>query len=130
MLSKLSVRNAKRSIKDYIVYLITLIFSFSFLFALGLISYSKEVIELSSIMSNFRYVMFAVNIVIVFIICFLINYTVRFMFTKRSKEFGTYMILGIKKRNISQVFIVENLLLGFMAFLISLPIGFLFSQLF
>ncbi len=130
MLSKLSVRNAKRSIKDYIVYLITVIFSFSFLFALGLISYSKEVIELSSIMSNFRYVMFAVNIVIVFIICFLINYTVRFMFTKRSKEFGTYMILGIKKRNISQVFIVENLLLGFMAFLISLPIGFLFSQLF
>ncbi len=129
MLSKLAYRNAKRSIKDYTIYLITVTLAFSFIFAFNLISNSTDIKNLSSIMENFKYAMYFVNIFIILVICFLINYTTKFMFSKRSKEFGTYMILGIKKKSITKMFTLENIILGFFAFLISVPIGYLFSLL-
>ena len=51
------------------------------------------------------------------------------MFQKRSKEFGTYQLLGIKKKDISNMFTLENIILGFFSLLISIPIGYLFSLL-
>ena len=50
MLSKLAFRNAKRSVRDYIVYLITVILSFSLIFAFNLIVFSEEVQNLASSM--------------------------------------------------------------------------------
>ena len=79
-------------------------------------------------MNSFKQVLTFVNIVIVFVVCFLINYTTRFMFEKRSKELGTYMLLGIKKKEIARLLVLENVLLGFLAFILSIPLGFLFSQ--
>src|SRR5699024_2688961 len=130
LLAKLSVRNAKRSIKDYIIYLITVTLAFSFIFAFNLISNSEDVLNLSSVMDNFKFVMYFVNAFIILVVCFLIIFTTKFMFSKRSHEFGTYMILGIKKKQISRMFTLENLFLGIFAFLISIPIGYLLSSLF
>ena len=130
MLSKLSFRNAKRSIRDYVIYLITVTLAFSFIFAFNLISNSKDVLELSSVMDNFKYVMYVVNIFIILVVSFLINYTTKFMFSKRSHEFGTYMVLGIKKKQISRMFTLENLFLGILSFLISIPVGYVLSCLF
>lgn len=127
MLSKLAFRNAKRSIKDYVIYLITVILAFSLIFAFNLVGSSKEVLGLSDVMNNFKYSMYIVNVFIVIVVCFLINYTIKFMFSKRSKEFGTYMILGIKKNQISNLFTLENIILGFFSLIISIPIGYIFS---
>lgn len=127
MLSKLALKNAKRSIKDYVIYLITVTLAFSFIFAFNLISNSNEVASLANVMDNFKYVMYAVNIIIVFVVGFLINYTTKFMFQKRSKEFGTYLILGIEKKDISKMFILENLVLGFISFIFSIFLGFILS---
>ena len=127
LLNKLAIRNVKRSIKDYVIYLITVTLAFSFLFALNLISNAKEVLELSDIMENFKFVMIVVNIIFVFIICFLINYTSKFMFQKRSKEFGTYLILGIKKNQITNLFTLENFLLGIFSIILSFPLGYFIS---
>lgn len=98
MLGKLAVRNTKRSIKDYLIYLITITISFSLILAFNLIASSDKVVELSTGMGSFKTVLTFINAVIVFVVCFLINYTTRFMFEKRSKELGTYMLLGIKKK--------------------------------
>lgn len=130
LLAKLGVRKAKRSIKDYIIYLITVTLAFSFIFAFNLISNSEDVLNLNSVMDNFKYVMYFVNAFIILVVCFLINYTTKFMFSKRSHKFGTYMVLGIKKRQISRMFTLENLFLGVFAFLVSIPVGYLFSILF
>ena len=127
MLSKLAFRNAKRSIKDYVIYLITVTLAFSLIFAFNLVGSSKEVLGLSDVMNNFKYSMYIVNVFIVIVVCFLINYTIKFMFSKRSKEFGTYMILGIKKKQISNLFTLENIILGFFSLIISIPIGYIFS---
>lgn len=128
MLGKLAVRNVKRSAKDYIIYLITIIISFSLIFALNLISTSEVVMKLSQGLDTFQYIMYFINAIVLGVICFLINYTTKFIFEKRSKEFGMYSLLGIKKRKINNMFLIESLLLGSIALLISMPIGFAVSQ--
>ncbi len=128
MLGKLAVRNVKRSARDYAIYLITIIISFSLIFALNLISTSEEVMKLSQGLYTFQYIMYGINAIVLGVICFLINYTTKFIFEKRSKEFGIYSLLGIKKRKINKMFLLESLLLGFVALLVSMPIGFAISQ--
>lgn len=128
MLGKLAYRNTKRNIKDYLIYLITVTASFSLIFAFNLVANSDEIVKLCSSMDAFKNSLFAVNILIIFVICFLINYTTKFMFEKRSKELGTYMLLGIKKKEIAHLVVIENILLGILAIVLAIPIGFLFSQ--
>ena len=128
MLGKLAYRNTKRNIKDYLIYLITVTASFSLIFAFNLVTNSDEIVKLCSSMDAFKNSLFAVNILIIFVICFLINYTTKFMFEKRSKELGTYMLLGIKKKEIAHLVVIENILLGILAIVLAIPIGFLFSQ--
>ena len=129
MLNRLAVRNVKRSSRDYIIYLITITIAFSLMFAMNLVSWSDAVVDLYDNMNDtFKNVVIFINVIVVFVICFLINYTTKFMFSKRSKEFGTYMLLGIKKKKISKLFLLENLLFGFIALILSIPIGFVFSQ--
>ena len=128
MLGKLAVRNTKRSLKDYLIYLITITISFSLILAYNLVASSNEVVELSSGMETFKTILTFVNVIIIFVVCFLINYTTRFMFEKRSKELGTYMLLGIKKKVIARLLVSENILLGIFAFILSIPLGFIFSQ--
>lgn len=129
MLSKLAIRNVKRSSRDYIIYLIIITIAFSLMFAMNLVSWSDAVVDIYDNMNDtFKNVVIFINVIVVFMISFLINYTTKFMFEKRSKEFGTYMMLGIKKKKISKLFLLENILFGFIALILSIPIGFIFSQ--
>lgn len=128
MLGELAVRNTKRNLKDYLVYLVTITILFSLILAFNLIASSDEVVKLSSGIYMFKDILILVNTVIIFVVCFLINYTTRFMFEKRSKEFGTYMLLGIKKKEVAHLLVIENILLGFFALVLAIPFGFLFSQ--
>ena len=128
MLSKLAIRNVKRSSRDYIIYLITITIAFSLMFAMNLVSWSDAVVNILENMDTFKSIIVFVNVIVIFVICFLINYTTRFMFEKRSKEFGTYMLLGIKKKKISKMFLLENIILGFIALILAIPLGFIFSQ--
>ena len=72
MLGKLAYRNTKRNIKDYLIYLITVTTSFSLIFAFNLVASSDEIVKLCSSMDAFKNSLFAVNILITFVICFLI----------------------------------------------------------
>lgn len=128
MLYKLAILNVKRSFKDYLIYIITVTLAFSLVFAFNFISFSEDILELSEVMENFKYAIIFVSLVIIFVVGWLINYTMRFMFMKRSKEFGIYMLLGIEKKDITKMFLLENLLLGLFAFICSIFIGIIFSN--
>lgn len=123
VLSKLVIRNVKRSLKDYLIYMITVVIAFSLIFAFNFISFSSDIIELSEMMNNLKYAVIFISCIIVFVIAYLINYTMKFMFSKRSKEFGTYILLGIEKKNINKMFLLENIVLGLISFLISFFVG-------
>ncbi len=123
MLSKLAIRNVKRSIKDYLIYIITVVMAFSLIFAFNFVSFSSDITQLSEMMENLKYAIIFVSCIIVFVIAWLINYTMKFMFEKRSKEFGTYMLLGIEKKDINKMFLSENIVLGLISFVISFFVG-------
>ena len=123
MLSKLAIRNVKRSLKDYLIYIITVVIAFSLIFAFNFVSFSSDITELSEMMENLKYAIIFVSCIIVFVIAWLINYTMKFMFSKRSKEFGTYMLLGIEKKDINKMFLSENIVLGLLSFIISFFVG-------
>lgn len=123
MLSKLAVRNAKRSARDYLIYLVTVAFSLSLVYAFNLIVFSEEIRSLSYGMNAMTGIIIGISLIIVFVIGWLICYMTRFILEKRSREFGTYLLLGIPNRDVASLFVRENLLMGSAAFLISIFIG-------
>lgn len=130
MLGKLSFRNAKRQAKDYCIYFITVIISVALMFSFNSIATSNDISELSSYMEYFSKAIAGISIIIVLVMAWLINYCMRFMLEKRSKEFGTYQILGIKKKSISNIFTLENLMIGGIAFIIGIALGTFLYQIF
>lgn len=102
--------------------------AFSLIFAFNFVSFSKDILELSEMMENLKYIIIFVSCVIVFVIAWLINYTMKFMFSKRSKEFGTYMLLGIEKKYINRMFLLENIIIGLVSFIISFFVGILLGN--
>ncbi len=128
MLGKLSIRNAKRQAKDYIIYFITVIISVALIFSFNSIAVSEDIKELSSVMENFSKSITGISIIVVLTIAWLINYTMKFMLEKRSKEFGTYEILGIEKKDISKMFTLENIIIGIIAFIIGVFFGIFLYQ--
>lgn len=65
---------------------------------------------------------------IVLIVAWLINYMVRFMLEKRSQEFGIYLLIGMRKKEVAHLYIRENILLGAGAFLMGMALGVLLQQ--
>ena len=123
MLGKLSIRNAKRQARDYVIYFITVIISVALMFSFNCIAVSQDISELSSFMEYFSKSITVISIIIIFIMAWLINYTMKFMLEKRSKEFGTYQILGLEKKDISNMFTLENMIIGIIAFVVGIAVG-------
>ena len=130
MLGKLSFRNAKRQARDYIIYFITVIISVALMFSFNSIAVSNDIKELSTYMEFFSKAITVISIIIILVMAWLINYCMRFMLEKRSKEFGTYEILGIEKKSISNMFTLENLIIGAIAFVIGIVVGTFLYQIF
>ena len=130
MLGKLSFRNAKRQAKDYVIYFITVIISVALMFSFNSIAVSEDIKELSTYMEYFSKAITGISVIIILVMAWLINYCMRFMLEKRSKEFGTYEILGIEKKSISNMFTLENLIIGVIAFVIGIIAGTFLYQIF
>ena len=130
MLGKLSIRNAKRQAKDYIIYFITVAISVALMFSFNSIAVSEDIVELSSMMKAFSQSISIISFIIILVMAWLINYTMKFMLEKRSKEFGTYEILGIEKKDISNMFTLENIIIGILAFIVGILLGIVLYQLF
>lgn len=130
MLFKLSWRNAKRQAKDYMIYFCTMVLIIALLFSFTALMFSEDVMQLSQLMKEFKTAIIFVNIFVVIVMGFLMNYIMKFMLTKRSKEFGIYSILGIEKKQISHIYVLENLIIGVIALILGIVIGMLLYQLF
>lgn len=130
MLFKLSLRNAKRQAKDYIIYFCTMVLIIALLFSFTALMFSDDIMQLSQLMKEFKTAIIFVNVFVVIVMGFLMNYIMKFMLAKRSKEFGIYSILGIEKKQISHIYVLENLIIGVIALILGIAIGMLLYQLF
>lgn len=128
MLDKLAFRNMKRSARDYGVYSLTIVMITALMYAFNSLIFQNSLsryVEEASVIG----VMIGLSTVfIVLIVAWLINYIVRFMLEKRSREFGIYLLLGMKKKTIAHLYMKENLLLGGSAFLVGILVGVFLQQ--
>ncbi|MCL2254484.1 MAG: FtsX-like permease family protein [Lachnospiraceae bacterium] len=123
MLRKLSLRNARRAAKDYVVYMITMTIFAALMFAFNSMLLSRDIANLSDDVPMMAIMLGLATFFIVIIIAWLIRYMITFMLENRSREFGAYLLLGMHKKQISRLFFRENLVMGSLAFLLGLGFG-------
>ena len=94
-LSSLSMRNAKRQARDYLVYFVTIIITAALIYAFNGLVFSQEMRVLSKMMSTMPLIIVLASLVVVCIISWLVQYTTNFMLSRRSRELGTYILIGL-----------------------------------
>ena len=130
MYAKLAKINAKKSIKDYLIYFITITICVSLFYAItSLSSSSYEFITEESY--NFRTLQLILKYstyVITAILILLIAYVNKYMIRRRQREFATYILLGAEQKSIAFMFFIETLIIGTLAIIAGIFVGTLFSQ--
>lgn len=130
MLNKVALKNAKRSIRDYLLYLLTMIMISALMFAFNSMIFSEDILKLCSTAGIMAIFIGLASIFIVFVVAWLVHYMVRFMMENKSKEFGTYLLLGMKKQEVASLFMKENALVGLLGFIMGILPGIFLQQLF
>lgn len=133
MLFKLSLSNIKKSIKDYAIYFMTLIFGVAIFYIFNAIETQSAMLSVSAdtreIIRLLTTILSAVSVYIAFVLGFLVIYASRFLMKRRNKEFGLYLVLGMGKRKVSLILFFETLLIGIISLAVGLVIGIGVSQL-
>ncbi len=132
MLFKISVKNIKKSIKDYSIYFFTLVFAVSMFYMFNSIDAQTSMLALNEskyeIIKALVQLISYVSIFVSIILGFLIVYSNNFLIKRRKKEIGMYEILGMSKRKVSLILVFETILVGVLSLMIGLGAGILLSQ--
>ncbi len=132
MLCKLSLKNIKKSMKDYAIYFFTLILGVAIFYVFNALDSQTVMMDVSSstqdIIELMMTMLSGVSVFVSFILGFLIIYASRFLMKRRNKEFGIYLTLGMSKRKISLILFFETLFIGIISLLVGLGLGVLLSQ--
>ena len=132
MLCKLSLKNIKKSIKDYAIYFFTLILGVAIFYVFNALESQTVLMDVSSstkeIIKLMMTMLSSVSIFVSFILGFLIIYASRFLMKRRNKEFGVYLTLGMSKRKISMILFFETVFIGFLSLIVGLGLGVILSQ--
>ena len=133
MLFKLSYKNIKKSFKDYTIYFLTLMLGVAIFYVFNSLDSQQAMMKMSAstreIVDLMLNLLAGVSIFVSFILGFLIIYANRFLIRRRKKEFGIYMTLGMGKRQITKILLIETFLVGIFSLVIGLIIGIFGSQL-
>ena len=133
MLFKLSLKNIKKSFKDYAIYFLTLILGVAIFYVFNSMDSQQAMLDISSstreIIKLMLSLLAGVSVFVSFILGFLIVYANNFLIKRRKKEFGVYMTLGMGKGKISKILFIETLIIGIISLIVGLIIGIFASQL-
>ena len=129
-LSKLSVRNAKRQARDYLVYFVTVVMAAALLYAFNALVFSREISTLSQSMKTLPMMIAMASAVVVCVFGWLVAYATKFMLLRRSRELGAYLLIGLENRQVARLFFLENLAVGGCALALGAVLGGLLYQAF
>lgn len=133
MLVKLSIRNARRQVGQYSLYIVSLIFVFSIIYSFNALAFSDAIVALNEIISvtgknELGHMIIIFSALIVIVLGWFIGYMINFMIRKRSSELSTYMILGIEKKQIIKLFVFENVMIGLAVLIMGWGLGIFISN--
>lgn len=132
MFSKLAFKNVTKSMKDYTVYFLTLMFGVCLFYMFNSIDAQTAMLTISKsqydILKTLTQVISYVSVFISVILGFLVVYANGFLMKRRKKELGVYMTLGMPKSKISAIMILETFLIGLFSLAVGLVAGIFLSQ--
>lgn len=132
MYFKLAFENVRKSFKIYRIYFLTMVLAVSIFYSFNSIESQQAILDLSK--SKESYIdlliksMEVISIFVSFILGGLILYANNFLIKKRKKELGIYRTLGMSNLKISQVIVVETIIVGVLSLVVGLLIGLVLSQ--
>ena len=132
MLFKLSFRNMKKSFKDYAIYFLTLVLGVAIFYMFNSLDSQEAMLEVSQSTRELIQLMIQmlgmISVFIAIVLGFLIVYANNFLVNRRKREFGIYMTLGMGRRQISAIILLETILIGIISLVVGLFIGIFASQ--
>ncbi|WP_105176269.1 MULTISPECIES: FtsX-like permease family protein [Clostridium] len=127
-LYNLAKNNVTKNLKNYGMYLFSLIFTVSIFESFKTLEYSDAATKNILGNSNMLIVFNASSIVISIFSLIFIYYSSNFFIKKRKKEIGLYALLGVENKRIATLLFFETLLLGIVALIVGTLFGILFAS--
>lgn len=130
MYTKLAFRNVRRSVRDYLIYLVTLILCVGLFYAFLSISsssYNPDIgvqYDLSLLGNSMKLAVLAITAVLLF----LIKYVNNFMIRRKQKEFAIQTVLGMEQKTTAYLFFAETFIIGLVAVAVGILLGAFLSQ--
>lgn len=128
---KLAIQNFKASFKSYLSLIISL--SFTTLVLSNFINLISSGIlnQLGEWQSrNIEVVIQVLSVVVSCFMLFFVWYATNVFLTKRKKDIGIYVFMGLSNQKIGKLYMIESILIGIVSLLIGISSGILTSQLF
>lgn len=123
---KLALNNIRNHRKFYLPYFLASVGIIAMFYIICFLAMSRDIAKLSA---NLSFIMgLGVFVMAVFAFIFLF-YTNSFLMKRRKKEIGLYNILGMEKRHIGRILIIENVIVSGTSIAAGLLCGILFSKL-
>ena len=123
MYAKLAFRNIRRSLRDYIIYFVTLTLTAALMYSFLALGFSPDILAMTENMSMLTTGILILSVLIAFMSSFVIGYAIRFMLGQRKKEFAAYELMGMEVKTVRNLFLVENGIIGGVAFLLGTLVG-------
>lgn len=130
MYAKLVLRNARRSIQDYLVYILTMTICVTLFYSFLSISsnyYNPDIgaeYDFTMLSDGMKLAICAVTLFLLFLIRFVNNYMLR----RRQREFALQSIMGMEQQTIGRLFFAETFLMGLVSIAAGIFLGVFCSQ--
>lgn len=126
---KLSFMNLRQNIKNYGMYIFSMVFSIVVFYNFVTLIFSEQFRQIQDLNVISTLAMMCAMVLFLFFI-FFISYSSSFFIEQRKKEFGVYTFMGVENSKIALLFAQEGLLIGIIALVGGILGGVLTNKLF
>ncbi|MED3553065.1 ABC transporter permease [Cytobacillus praedii] len=126
-INHLIIRNLKKNLKNYYLYVFALIFSVALYFAFVTLQYDPAMDETKSSIKGAAAIR-AATVLLIAIVSIFLFYANNIFIKRRSKEVGLFQLIGMTKGKIFRILTIENLILYTGSLIIGILLGFSVSK--
>lgn len=127
-INQLILRNFKKNIKNYYLYVFALIFSVALYFSFVTLQYDPALDQTKGSIKGAAAIRTA-SILLVAIVSIFLLYANNLFIKRRSKEIGLFQLVGMTKSRIFSILSIENFMIYFGSLIIGIFSGFAISKL-
>lgn len=126
--SKLALNNIRKNSKTYFPYILTCISTIAMYYIMYALSINCDLPSANAQEAIKTILTFGIYVIAIFSVIFLF-YTNSFLIKRRKKEFGIFNILGMEKKHISKILLLETTFISLFSLIIGIVLGILLNKL-